>query len=323
MGIFKAADREATLQKSIDTERTLQGELETRLAAAKKIQIECEQASSKAHANLADRKTLEALVKEESVAGLHVKHGRTALDDSKARLANLETQLAVAVKDKLQAEANKAKEQCIADLSSVGATLDAALDDMSTLAGKIMRWCPDARGIHIFTASARNELTAATSMLQMILKSGPFPPELVLAKPAPPPVALRAPAPMVSLLSTKAIKWTSPDGMLHVEQKWKEISLPIAAADRAVRIGAAVLPGDPLWKQKGFGPVYSPKLSDCVDLDPDAPAASIEPLESMLRETHSAFEKPVIGPKAEFKVPRGEPSLANATRNLPTSEGDK
>jgi hypothetical protein len=320
MGIFRSTDSEAYLRKSIDAERTLHGELEARLVSARKAAEDRRHAALKAVRDLADDRTLQALEEKQVAAGHRVQNLISERDDSTARLGDLESQLADVMVQKRQAEAAKVVEQHAADLVTVGATLDSALRDMSALAGKIAVYCIDARGIHIFTGSARGEISANISMLQTILK-GAFPPELVLAKPAPKPLPAPQPAPTVPVLSTKPISWHDADGMLHAEPKWKEVSLPVAAANRAVKIGAAVRQGDPLWKQKGYGPIYSPKLSDCVDLDYAPLNVPSGTEHQQPPEIHTAFQRVDRGPAFNLKVSRNEPIPASATRDLP--KGDK
>jgi hypothetical protein len=325
MGIFKPTDPEAALRKVIDSERTLRDQLRLQRTTAETLAGEHQKAARKLLHDLADDVLIDKAEQKQITAEHRVANLSVTLSEADAKITDLENQLKTVIKDKLQAEASKVKDQHSSDLGTAGADLDRALQAMTDLAGKISSYCLDARGVHVFCGSAREELSAAVSMLRTILEASSFPPELVLRQPAPPPQALPQPAPQVAVFTDKKIRWIGADGTRCTMNRWHETSLPTALADRAIRIGACVPAGHDLHRsQKGWGknPI-NPAWEACdIDLDnPDVPidaAPNVHPLQ--LPDKHVAFERIDRGPGFNLKVPRNEAVPASATRELPKDE---
>ena len=184
---------------------------------------------------------------------------------------------------------------------------------------------PEAKGIESFSCSAIGELQPADAVVIRDLRSharsvlaGGAPASL--PQPAPSYVPPQ-PAPMAAVLSTKPIKWRDAAGDFHISPKWREVSLPIAVADRAVAAGAAVRPGHELWKQKGWGSQNQPALSDCVDLDndSDAPLDAAKPA-TVHEPQPEIFHRVDRGPAYPLRVARNESVPATATRDLPKGD---
>jgi hypothetical protein len=252
-----------------------------------------------------------------------------ALEKKRELVRDLQAEVDDNVDKALRADNSVIWNKLADDIADSHVAVETVLKRHASLHALAAQPMPEARGVEIFSTSAVTELQPADDLIIKGLRShaaavlsGAAP--AVLPVPALKPLPAPQPAPMKSVLSTRPVKWRDTAG-IHSESKWKELSLPAAIADRAVANGHAVPPGHELWKQKGFGPIYSPKLSDCINLDdPDAPAAPVKDNVQSLqpKDIHSAFERPTIGPKVEFKMPRAEPSLANATRNLPSEDKD-
>jgi hypothetical protein len=328
MGIFKPSDPEIVLQKSISAERALRDELDSRLVSARKIAEVRQHEARKAVRDLADDKTLQALEDKQVAAERRVQNLIFERDDSTERLADLERQLAHAVDQRQRKEEGDESETLDSRFAKNTTILDKAFDPVLADLEEINRRTPNELGFAMFLSQMRAEIPAAVEYQRQQLRgyiaavrAGGTP--AILPRPVP-PQPLPQPAPTTSVLSAKPIRWHDAAGDLHIEPKWKEVSLPVAVADRAVKIGAAVRPGHELWAQRGWQ-MNRPKLSDCIDNDdPDAPVKpSVVPLQTSEPDVHSAFEKPTVGPAFTVRVPRNESVPATATRNLPSEDKDK
>jgi hypothetical protein len=252
------------------------------------------------------------------------------VDTLTAALAETAAEIKVHEADEAAA-ADKAQRESIAtEVEQDAVTLAKAarqyLDGAAALAkitAKVSSYVPEFAGLNVVCNAAVIETPPLLEFGGLFMasyaegkRSGAFP----TATPAP------QPAPMALVLSTKSIAWRDIDGTLRTEPRLSAVTLPIATADRAVKIGAAVRPGHDLWKQNGLGPIAKPKLSECVDLDnPDLPinAAPLQPAtvkpptgkvvplqqQPLPPDVHSAFEKPTIGPPRQMSVARNDTDL--------------
>jgi hypothetical protein len=268
MGLFnKSIDRQLA-----DTKASREA-LQSRLITAQQLVNDQKAAAQKA-ARDGDDAALDKAEAKIRAGLIRVDTLIAALAEVDQNILQLDQQIREAADKAQRDEAAKVIEQCAADLGTAGATLDSALASMSELAGKIVSWCPDARGIHVFTASAREELIAATSMLQTILNSGSFPPALVLAKPAPPPAPMPQPEPTVQLCALKPITWLAADNSIQIGGRGEDIALPPPLAKHAVKLGAVCEMRDPrrrMVKESLGLKVGKPLYRNCVQLSDDMP----------------------------------------------------
>jgi hypothetical protein len=274
MGIFKPADPEVALRKAIDSERALRDQLRLQLTTAETMAGEHQKAVQKLLHDQADDVVIDKAEQKQITAEHRVANLSRTLSEADTKIADLESQLATVLDGKQRDEATKVIEQHAADLAAAGSDLDRALATMTNLAGRITPWCADAMGIHVFTGSAREELSAAVGMLQTILKAGSFPPERVLAKPAPPPAPLPKPEPTMQVCALKPIAWLAADNSIQVASRGEDIDLPPPLAKHALKIDAVCTMADPLRRtvKEGLGfKVGRPLYRNCVKLSDNMP----------------------------------------------------
>jgi hypothetical protein len=249
MGNSKPDDSEALLQKSVDAARDSLKWMDDELGAARKTAADCTTASRKA---IRERNISAALEQKQLAADLRVSNLTAELGQARIDLAELENDLARCRKAK-QCQQDAAEfDKRIANFADKGDVAIKALAEWAK-AMEPFKDLPDMLGTFLFFSNVAAE-SPATCAMQLVLlrqrRDAILAGGATLSRPAQPYIPPSS-VPTTSVLSTRPIRWRDAAGDLHVEQKWREISLPVEVAARAVKLGAAVRPGHELWRQKG------------------------------------------------------------------------
>jgi hypothetical protein len=187
----------------------------------------------------------------------------------------------------------------------------------------------DAHPLVQYASAASAEVPAALDMVLDVLRqkseatiAGSGPASLPKATP-PPPVLTVVPGPQtMGVFAIRHLAYTDAVGKLHCLPKFTDVELPVALAEKAIKLGGAAPFTDPRRKQKGAFGVLVPPLQHCLVLDDTAAPGQLVVNPSGV-PTHSAFE-PMPGLKAPYSVrvprpPAAQP-LAAATRKAEDGE---
>jgi hypothetical protein len=239
-----------------------------------------------------------------------------AAAETKAEVTELEAAQAAAA-DKAQRIDTAAKiENDAIRLAEAAKMFDDAAKALSDIAGAIAVYIPDAAGLAVFSNSARSEVPPALQLLDSVMRSlaqatlsGSAPANL------PQPALVAAPLllapPTTRVFSTKPVTWTDHDGSRRTEHAWLDLDMPPTVATKALKIAAAVPMNSPVRKTKlGFAKTSAkPKLSDCINLDADAPLVSDPRATAPVISHHRPTAQPMFTP-----VDRGKPFVVRTAR---------
>jgi hypothetical protein len=319
MALFKSADPEATLSKSIAEERTLRGQLEVRLVSARKTATDCQIAARNATRTLADDK-IDALEQKEIAAERRVANLSSEIADSDSRLAELETQLAVAADQRIRKATAREIEIIAEGFTAAAANTITALAALVKQTEKMILFLPDAQGLHLFASRVQGELPSNIEMLTGLIRSHTNAvlnggAQATLPQPAPAPALLPKAAPVVQVCVIKeGVAWLDSNGAAQIAARGTDINLPPSLAEHAIKIGACCSMSDGrrrTIKQNYGTKVGRPLLRNCVKLNDvvdDEPEPFREPvLRSVPPATIDPRFQPIDrGPGFQMQVARSD-----------------
>jgi hypothetical protein len=232
---------------------------------------------------------------------------RTKLEAADKLLALLESQLATVADEKLRSATNAATLALAEELIEAGRGFDASTALLNEVCERCLAVTPEARGLHIFTASSRIEVgVACTVIAEEIRQHGRAVlnglAKAEMPKPAP-PAAKVVPAvkeALTRVFATRAVRWRDADGSERCSGKFLDIDVSAAQAERALASGVALPMSDPARKQNlGSWPGHV-SINNCYDLDaaPDA-VPQHDPI------VHSAFQPIDRGKPFTLKIATG------------------
>jgi hypothetical protein len=230
-----------------------------------------------------------------------------ALAKATALLAKLEGEHAELVDKRVRTSTAAEVAELATDLETTGSEVIVALAKMTTLAGSLARFNPDAVGLHTFLESSGWQIGPAVELVAEVTRlyarqvlEGSVPATLPQSTPAPALPAVVAQPTTRHVFSVRNIKWSDEAG-LRVLAAGFECDLPPAAAERGLKTGAVTLIGSNAWRTlKGTRPITHPAPGRCESLD-DGDHAVAEPnvaAQSQHEPTlHSGFTETIGQPR--------------------------
>jgi hypothetical protein len=308
MALFSKSP-ETNLTRDRDTAKANAARLAGKLAAA--IAAVTVTKSNSHRAALDGDDTALGVAESAEIASLHhLSVMRTACEAADKLLALLESQLATLADEKLRSVTNSSTRALADELIEAGAAFDATTALLNEVCERCLAVTPEARGLHIFTASSRIEVGVACTVVAEELRQhgravlNKLAPAAMPKVPEPPAkVVPKVPEPLTRVFATKPLKWLDHDGKQRACGKFVDCDLPAATAKRALASGAALELSNPERKKcLGTWPGnYS--LSACFDLDAAAPSTDAAPLQHDPIK-HGAFEER-IGKPYQLRVAGG------------------
>jgi hypothetical protein len=189
-----------------------------------------------------------------------------------------------------------------ADLAQAGASFEIAVTELVTLTERASSIIYEAGGLRNYAASSKIEVPVAVGIIGELLNEHV---KQVLAGSAPATLP-SAEVPFVpevkpetkTIFTMRAISWKQ-DGVLRTVQKYRDIELPPALAERALKLRAAVEIGDPARNPSTHNQwPGNPSEASCLSLDGDEPVTDATAVQEIVQ--HSAFQV----------VDRGKPYMA-------------
>jgi hypothetical protein len=299
MALFSKSSPEKKFQADIDAARSARDKIASRLADAEAMVIQ-RRASAQKLAVHGDDDALSGAEAAKRAAEDRVETLNTALNETDQRLAELERK-----RDEL-AEAKKRRETCaeiqrvVEKLENAGQTFDAAVVALGDAAKSAALVVNDGTGLRIFADQLHEAAPPAIELIVSLMRAhsnsvlnGIAPttlraPEALAAPPLPAPAT-------TAVYLIKPVRWQDQQHAHFTQHRpaFSQADLPVALAEKAIAVGAAIDITDPRARtlSRGNAPVHAP-LEKCVCLDdnPVDPAAEPEPQhEEPIK--HSAFNK--------------------------------
>jgi hypothetical protein len=217
----------------------------------------------------------------------------SAFAEANHQLAELERQRDAAADEKARRETAAEIESVVEALVEVGTEFAQVTAKLSSVASRVALIIPDGSGLQMFAeqigASAPTAVnfigdqlrSHAKAVLNGSVRSGLRQPEI--------PQTPQAPIPGKQMFSMAALCW--PDNTCA---KHQQIYLPHSLADKALKLGYALLMDDPKVRSlsRGFSP--GPSRDRCVDLTDD----NLQPMKLV-------FGNDVLKVRANFEETRG------------------
>jgi hypothetical protein len=244
------------------------------------------------------------------------------LADLDRAIAALEGEIESTIDQRTRAETAREIEKLIAKWRSSTEDFVAVAAELLAVTKETLPIAMEAHGTSVFLETGVTQVPEAMALIigclnsysQRVLSGDAAP---TLPRPGVPAPALKLvpPPPETEVFALNALQWTDNSGRLQRIAKWNDVSLPQAAAERALRHGKAA-PLTYLRRQelRGHGGLY-PQPSWCFDCDaePAASESSAEPIK------HSAFE---ITTGLPYTVQHSEPQPMpmTGTRSAPTTK---
>jgi hypothetical protein len=233
--LFKP-DAEQTLQNTLDAAKSIAA----RLITAKTLLAEHHATAMELARGNADDATLDEAESKIRAAQFRVDTLSATLTDTDQQILQLEQEL-VAVTGKKQREAAAFEiEKTAEGFASAAADAVTSLDALALHTEAMVRFLPDAAGLHSFALRAKAEMPGSIEMLLMLARSYT---DAVLAghnKPALP--APEAPAPMQTqpeptgcAFTVRDVAWIDAAGTAQAPGPCFDIDLPPETATRALR----------------------------------------------------------------------------------------
>src|SRR5258706_872284 len=248
-------------------------------------------------------------------AALHRLSTINAAHEAAAKLlALLESQIAELLDKKQRATTSAELLAMAGDLEQANESTTIAMTALADIATRSAVFLFDAKGLQFFATSALTQIPEATSYIAMLLRErarlvldGTAPATLPEAEAAFVPTTPVKPV-VRRLFSLKPISWTDANGDLRVAQRWTDIDLPLACADRAIAANACVEMNDPARSQQTLRqwPGH-PNPANCFNLDEPGTAAKADVVDEQPREpdeVHSAFQPLDRGQPFHMRIAR-------------------
>lgn len=232
---------------------------------------------------------------------------KAALAQSVIVVANLEKERDEQA-DKKQRQETSAEVEALARRVHEGcAKLVADAKVLNDWTARAVPIVPEAGGILNFCQIISREIPQASDLIAKLLRQHGATVLAGAASPLlkPPPEAFVEPPPppkpeTVTVFALRSVKFKNADGLVIAVQKFRDVELPPALAEKALRLKACVQLTDPLRRlhHNTMPGNVDPALA--LDLDEPEQPRLAEPL------VHSAFEKPVIGEAKILKYRNAE-----------------
>jgi hypothetical protein len=177
---------------------------------------------------------------------------------------------------------------------------------LGTIAIRAAVFISEAKGLEIFATSSLVQVPEATAYVSMLLRErarmvidGTAPATLPTPEAAFVPTIPAKPVTR-RLFSLKPVSWTDANGDLRVAQRWTDVDLPLACADRAIATNACVPMHDRARSQQTLRqwPGH-PDPANCFSLDDPGVSAKAAALDEQPRDDgvlHSNFVETVGQP---------------------------
>jgi small-conductance mechanosensitive channel len=309
----------AKISGGVDVLRDRQARLTSQRDAAKAA-LEKAKAARQFHlleGDVADTKTAAALQAKVSAAESELAGLDEALTEQARRVADAERQLADEQTKAARKAASEVLEREVEAIEKMTASWLITTRQLSTALAKYETFRFEAGSISKYLANASNEVEFALSVTIPDLRGGVI--AVLEGREAPPSqpapilkIAAPAPPPTKTVFVTRAVKWTSSDGKLHLVQRFTDTALPPELAAHALKVGAAVELNN-LLRRQNLGTWSEKQLhaEHCFALDEASRTAA--PI------LHSAFElHPNIGKPFTIKV--APVAMAVGARNMPPTD---
>jgi hypothetical protein len=301
MAIFKTSP-EKTLQRDRDAAKANVERLAAKLAAAEQAVIVAKTAVQAAALDGNDA-ALDATETAERAALHRLGSIRTASEAATKLLAHFEAQLAELL-DKKQRAATAAELEALADdLIQAEQSTIVGMTALAAVTNRVAPFISEARGLQIFSSSSLEQIPEASSYVSLLLRERArlcVAGEVAATLPgAEQPFVPTIPAKPATrrLFSLRAISWTDDTGQLRTSQRWQDVDLPLACADRAIAANACAELNSPerTTKTLRMWP-GTPRPENCHSLDGDAAKADVaaEPQHDPVR--HSGFVETIGAP---------------------------
>jgi hypothetical protein len=305
MALFSKSP-ETNLIRDRDTAKANAARLAGKLAAAVAA-VTVTKSNSHRAALEGDDTALDLAETAERAALHHLGTMREAHEAADKLLALLESQLATVADEKMRSATNAASLALADELIEAGAAFDATTALLNEVCERCLAVTPEARGLHIFTASSRIEVGVACEVVAEELRQhgravlNRLAPAALPKVPEPPAnVAPKVPEQLTRVFATRAVRWRDASGSERCSGKFLDIDISAAQAERALASGAA-LPLDHPERKRNLGswPGHV-SINNCYDLDaaPDA-VPQHDPI------VHSAFQPIDRGKPFTLKIATG------------------
>jgi hypothetical protein len=310
MALF-TSNPEKVLQRDLDGARTARDKLATRLAAAQDTVAEREAILCRLAGEGAPDDVLATTERGLGESERRVETLARSLTEADAKVVKFEAAL-VELLDKKQRAATSVELLAMADdLEQADASVNIAMSALSKIAGRAAVFLSEAKGLEIFATSSLVQVPEAVGYVSSLLKERA---RLVVEgfAPASLPTPEAAFVPTIPakpvtrrLFSLKPVSWTDANGDLRVAQRWTDVDLPLACADRAIAANACVAMDHPARSAKHHNqwPGH-PNPASCFSLDGDA-AAKADSVAEQPRDDavlHSFVEN--VGQPYQLRVAR-------------------
>jgi hypothetical protein len=311
MAIFRTSP-EKTLQRDRDAAKANVDRLAAKLKDAETAVIAAK-TTVQAAALSGDDAALATAETAERAALHHLTTMRTANEAAGKLLALLESQIAELLDKKVRTATAAELAEMAVDLEQTNESVDIAMTALSKITARAGLFLFEAKGLEHFATSAQIQVPEASAYIAGLLRErarmvldGSAPP--TLPTPEAPYVAPVVVKPVTRrLFSLKPVSWTDANGDLRVAQRWQDVDLPLACADRAIAAKACVEMDNPARSTKTLRqwPGH-PNPANCFNLDGDA-AVKADAVDEQPREpdeVHSTFQPLDRGQPYQLQVAR-------------------